>query len=97
VDELGLALLADKHQTLVLDDPKQPCSEFGFSLELIDVLECFPACILCFFFRLSAVSEDGGGQIHTSATMAANQLAKRVSIAMFRHSNEVLVRQNSVK
>ena len=71
--------------------------ELGVSVELIDVLECFPACILCFLFRFSAVSEDGGGQVHASTTMAANQLAERVSIAMFRHSNEMVVRQNSVK
>jgi len=65
-------------------------------LELIDVLECLPACVLCFFFPFAVVSEDRCGQVYTSTAMPENQLAKRVSIAQLRQIDEPLVRQNEV-
>jgi hypothetical protein len=61
LDELRPAPLADQHQALVFDDAQQPGGEFGFPMELIDVLECLPAGILRFFFPFSVVSEDGCG------------------------------------
>jgi len=96
LDELGATPLADEHQTLVFDDPQQPCRELGFSVELIDVLECLPACILCFFFPFAVVSQNGGGQVHTSTTMTENQLVKRFSIALLCQSDQKLVRRDGI-
>jgi hypothetical protein len=88
-NELSLTPLAEEHEALVLDDPQQPRGEFGFSLELIDVLECLPACILCLFLRFASVSKDGSGEVDTSAAMTANQLVKRFSIAMLCQRDEL--------
>jgi hypothetical protein len=93
MDELRAAPLANNHQALVLDNPQQPSGKFSFSVELIDVLVCFPTRILCFFFSFAALAKDGCCQIYASAAMAANQLAKRISITLFRHTNKVNVHQ----
>ena len=63
VDKLCPSPLADNHQTLVLDNSQKPCREFGLSLELFDVLECFPTRILRFFFCFAPMAKDGSGQI----------------------------------
>jgi len=56
LDDPNPTPLANKHKALVLDDPQQPSGELRLSMELIDVLESLPTCILRFFLSLAVVS-----------------------------------------
>jgi histidinol-phosphate/aromatic aminotransferase/cobyric acid decarboxylase-like protein len=60
-DELNPALLANKHQALVLDNPQQPSGKFSIPVEFSNVLERLPASILRFLFRFATVTEDESG------------------------------------
>jgi hypothetical protein len=55
--------------------------------------ECFPARILRFFFGLAPMAKNRSSQICASAAMTLNQLAKRISIALFRQANKLVVCQ----
>jgi hypothetical protein len=79
---------------LVLNDPQQPGRELGFSVELIDVLECLPACVLGFFLPFAVVPEDGRGQVYASTTMTENQLVERFSITLLCQIDQLLVCRN---
>ncbi len=96
LDELSTAPLTDKHEALVLDDPQQPGGEFCFSMELIDVLECLPACVLRFFFPFAVVAEDGCGQVYASTSMTENQFVERFSITLLCPIDQLLVRRNGI-
>jgi hypothetical protein len=85
---VGSSLLTDEHQTLVLNNSEQPTRKFGFSMELINVLESLPARILRFFLRFTPVAKDGSREVHTSPSMAANQLAECVSVSLFCHADK---------
>jgi hypothetical protein len=63
-------------------------------VELIDVLECLPACVLGFFLSFAMVPEDGCGQVYTSSTMTENQLVERFSITLLRQINQLMVCRN---
>ena len=87
IDRSCQAPLTDKHQTLILDNPQQPCRKLRVSLKLVDMPECFPASILRFFFRFAPMVKDGSGQIRTPAAMTLDQFAKGISIALFRQAD----------
>ena len=91
LNELSSTPLADQDKALVLDDPQQPRGELGVSVELIDVLECLPACNLSYFFPVAVVAEDGCGPVYASTTMTENQLVKRFAITLFGLINQLLI------
>jgi hypothetical protein len=71
----------DEHQTLVLHNPKKPGRKLGVSLELIQVLECLPAGILCFFLGLAVIAKNGRRQANAALTMTADQFAEGIMIS----------------
>jgi hypothetical protein len=84
VDELCKAPLAYKHEALVFDNSQQPRGKLSISIELVNVLECFPARILRFFFRFAPMAKNRGSEVRTPPSVTLYQFAEGLPIALLR-------------